>query len=87
MTMMMMMMASDHQPRQAPTQWQWGEWSGWQLGRLTQVRSSAKISSFMMMDVDMLDQAYPGEELGQDQQRVPLRQHWQWDRGEDGKWG
>ena len=51
---MMMMMASDHQPRQAPTQWQWGEWSGGQLGRLTQVRSSAKISSFMMMDVDGL---------------------------------
>ena len=25
MTMMMMMMTSDHLPRQAPTQWQWGE--------------------------------------------------------------
>ena len=43
-------------------------WMMVKMMMMTIMRSSAKISSFMMMDVDMLDQAYPGEELGQDQQ-------------------
>ena len=73
--MMMMMMASDHQPRQAPTQWQWGEWSGWQLGRHTQVRCLVEISSFMMMDVDSLTQHTQGVRGWGEHQQVPLRQN------------
>ena len=68
MTIMMMMTASSHQLRPAPVQWPVAVDA--LRGLPTQVRGLVvEISSFMMMDVDMLDPAYSGEGLdGRDQQ-------------------